>query len=255
MSGKDIFISKETIKRLSRDVKDILMNPLDLHNNNIYYKHDEEDILKGYALIVGPKDTIYFGGYYFFEFKFPGNYPHEPPTLKYRTNDGVTRFHPNLYRSGKCCLSILNTWRGEQWTGCQTIKSILLALVMILDEKPLLNEPGINENHRDFKSFNKIVKYKNFEIAILEMLQNSTKFIPKEYNDYFYPYMKENFEKNKKELINILKKYDTRVRRSQIGEPKGKEKGCVLVKTQLYSMSVKTNYPSIYKQIKSITFE
>ena len=99
MSGKDIFISKETIKRLSRDVKDILMNPLDLHNNNIYYKHDEEDILKGYALIVGPKDTIYFGGYYFFEFKFPGNYPHEPPTLKYRTNDGVTRFHPNLYLS------------------------------------------------------------------------------------------------------------------------------------------------------------
>jgi ubiquitin-protein ligase len=67
------FITKESISRLIRDVRDIKNNHL--NENNIYYEHDNEDMLKGYALIVGPKDTPYFGGYYFFEFIFPNNYP------------------------------------------------------------------------------------------------------------------------------------------------------------------------------------
>ena len=50
-------------------------------------------------------------------------------TLNYLTNDGKTRFNPNLYRNGKVCISLLNTWKGEQWTSCQTIESILLSLV------------------------------------------------------------------------------------------------------------------------------
>ena len=66
-------ISKETISRLVNDVKNIIKNPLSEHG--IYYQHDEADMLKGYALIVGPEDTPYFGGFYFFEFSFP--YPRE----------------------------------------------------------------------------------------------------------------------------------------------------------------------------------
>ena len=81
-----------------------------------------------------------------FEFNFPTNYPMSPPKLNYLTNDGSTRFHPNLYRNGKVCLSVLNTWRGEGWTSCQTIRSVLLILVTLFHNKPLLNEPGITEN-------------------------------------------------------------------------------------------------------------
>ena len=51
------FISKDTINRLLKDVKQIMKNPL--YDNGIYYQHDEEDMLKGYALIVGPSDTPY----------------------------------------------------------------------------------------------------------------------------------------------------------------------------------------------------
>ena len=58
-------------------------------------------MLKGYAVIFGPTDTIYRYGAYMFEFKFPTNYPVSPPKLTYLTNDGNTRFHPNLYRNGK----------------------------------------------------------------------------------------------------------------------------------------------------------
>ena len=59
-------LKKETISRLLKDVKDIMKNPLT--DNGIYYVHDETDMMKGYALIVGPSDTPYFGGFYFFKF-------------------------------------------------------------------------------------------------------------------------------------------------------------------------------------------
>ena len=169
-NSKPIHISETTIKRLIKDIKDLKKNPLKEHG--IYYKHDENDILKGQALIIGPPDTPYQFGFYLFDFYFPKDYPHSPPVLKYLTNDGITRFNPNLYINGKVCLSILNTWRGDSWTGCQTISTILLTLVTILHNKPLTNEPGINENNPNNKSYNEIVTYKNFQTAIHYMIND-----------------------------------------------------------------------------------
>ena len=104
-------ISKKTkvknSKRLLLDVADIMKSPLT--EQGIHYIHDEGDMYKGTAMIIGPGDTPYENGFYFFKFKFPKEYPYKPPTLTYCTNDGVTRFNPNLYRSGKVCVSILNT--------------------------------------------------------------------------------------------------------------------------------------------------
>ena len=48
-------ISRDTINRLLKDVKQIIKNPLTSHG--IYYIHDESDMMKGYAMIVGPEDT------------------------------------------------------------------------------------------------------------------------------------------------------------------------------------------------------
>lgn len=111
------FIPKETIQRLIKDVRQIIKNPL--IEQGIYYVHDETNMMKGYAMIVGPSDTPYFGGFYFFEFTYPADYPHSPPRVNYCTNGDNIRFNPNLYCSGKVCISLLNTWRGDQWTSCQ----------------------------------------------------------------------------------------------------------------------------------------
>lgn len=165
---KEIFLSNLTVKRLLSDVKKIYNNPLTEHN--IHYKHDESDILKGYAVVMGPEDTVYFGGAYLFEFNFPDNYPFSPPTLKFQTKDGVTRFNPNLYKNGKVCVSILNTWHGEKWSSCQNISSILLTLVTLLNNTPLLNEPGITEKHPDFNNYNMSILYKNIDVAIIDFL-------------------------------------------------------------------------------------
>ena len=128
-------LGKDTIKRIAADVADIIKNPLD--DNGIFYKHNEEKLLSGYALIIGPEDTPYFGGNYLFEFLFPSDYPFTPPKVIFRTGDGLTRFNPNLYKNGKVCLSVLNTWKGPQWSSCQSIRSILLTLVTVLNSNPM----------------------------------------------------------------------------------------------------------------------
>jgi ubiquitin-protein ligase len=164
-------INNSTIKRIANDVKYILNNERSLSLENIYYKHDEDNILKGYALIIGQKNTPYGYGYYFFEFTFPDNYPFSPPVVRYLTNDGTMRFNPNLYTNGKVCLSLLNTWSGDSWTSCQTINSILLTLSIVLCENPLLNEPGVQDNKTDaIEKYNYVVTYKNIEFSICKII-------------------------------------------------------------------------------------
>ena len=45
-------INNAAIKRIEKDVKYIINNEASLSSENIYYKHDEENIMKGYALII-----------------------------------------------------------------------------------------------------------------------------------------------------------------------------------------------------------
>ena len=135
-------INSNTVKRLIKDIKEILN--YSTKDNNIYYKHHDTEMLIGYALIIGNSDTPYQYGNYFFKLIFPSDYPFSPPKVFFLTNDSICRYHPNLYKNGTCCLSILNTWQGDQWTSCQTIQSILLTLSSILQNNPLLQEPGMN---------------------------------------------------------------------------------------------------------------
>jgi ubiquitin-protein ligase len=171
-ASKNIIITRSTQKRLICDLRDLMRNPL--ADQGIYYSHDDNNMLKGYAVIIGPSDTPYMDGFYLFEVEIPYNYPFAPPKLKFMTQGDSVRFNPNLYRNGKVCLSILNTWKGEQWTSCQTLRTVLLTLTTILNKKPILNEPGITEKHRDFKSYHEIIEFKNYEIAINGMV-NQTK--------------------------------------------------------------------------------
>ena len=61
-----------------------------------------------HILINGPFDTPYEGGFFHFILRFPPDYPHQPPRLRFvTTGEGRVRFNPNLYQNGKVCLSIL----------------------------------------------------------------------------------------------------------------------------------------------------
>lgn len=195
------FINKETMQRLLKDVRQIMKHPLT--DNGIYYSHDETDMMKGYALIVGPEDTPYFGGFYFFKFEFPYDYPFSPPKVTYMTNDGFTRYNPNLYKCGKVCVSILNTWSGDKWSSCQTINSILLTLCSLLNDAPLENEPGQTKSCRDFIPYQKSIQYSNINFSICEIINLSKKKIPTPF-EIFYPFMREIFLKNYDKIMAFV---------------------------------------------------
>ena len=207
----DIEIGQDTIKRLVKDIKQVLKS--DISKDGIYYKHDETNMLLGYALVIGPDDTPYEYGNFLFRFEFPKDYPYTPPKVSYLTNDGKTRFHPNLYKNEKVCLSLLNTWKGEGWTSCQTIMSVLLTIQSIMDNKPLLHEPGLTEKHLDFNTYNEIVKYRTTQIAIARIL---TKTIYPEITELFWSEIIYNFKKNYNKIIEKIPDNDNSELRTSV---------------------------------------
>ena len=227
-----VYISKETLKRLVSDVKNIKKDSLE--SEGIYYIHDDTDMLKGYAMIIGPEDTPYFGGYYLFEFSFPTNYPFSPPSLTYETNNGNIRFHPNLYINGKVCLSILNTWEGEKWSSIQTIRSILLTLQSILTKDPLLNEPGIRETHKDINTYNEIIRYVNINSAIIDII-NKKIMLPK--YEIFYENIIKHFHKNKEQIKLFIK------------EKQNTYPSPISLKTYVYNLRQEINYITLEEKI------
>jgi|TARA_B100000768_G_C11144367_1_gene317492 ubiquitin-conjugating enzyme E2 Z len=235
--NKSQFVSKDTIKRLVKDVKDIMKNPL--HDSGIYYVHSDTDMMFGKALIIGPPNTPYEGGYYLFKFEFPCDYPHNPPKVTYFTNDGATRFNPNLYKSGKVCVSILNTWRGPQWTGCQTISSTLLCLCSaVLNDQPLLNEPGVRSDNPDYQNYMDIITYKNYEVAICGMLVRDN--IMNEFPE-LHDIMAKHFCENYAAILG-------RITRDMAKEPKAER----IVTTKIYGMKTKIRYTITKTKIEEI---
>ena len=227
-----IIIQKATINRLIHDIKDV-KNNIDSEKEGIFYEHDQNDMLLGYALIFGPSDTPYSYGNYLFEFKYPYDYPHSPPTVIYHTNDGCTRFHPNFYKNGKVCLSILNTWKGDQWTGSITLKSILLTLVTLFTKNSLIHEPGINLNNKDVKEYDKIIQYKNIETSIINIINKN--ILPEKFF-IFYEIIKNNFIKNYSKIIDNLSIYTENE----------------YISTNIYNMKIKIKSNKIQTELDSI---
>ena len=231
------FIPKETVMRLLKDVKNIMKSPLT--DNGIYYIHDETDMMKGRAMIVGPPGTPYFGGYYFFTLFFPNDYPHSPPTVTSETNRENIRFNPNLYTDGKVCVSLLNTWHGDQWTSCQSISSVLLTLCTLFTENPLLNEPGVFiDNVEEVNTYNTIITFANLKIAVCDAV---LKMIPMHLPLFegFRANIVERFEAN----YPLFLEFAERKQREEFATP-------VLIDTVIYSMKVYIDYAALVQKLK-----
>jgi hypothetical protein len=145
------------------------------------------------------------------------------------------RFNPNLYTSGKVCISILNTWFGDNWSSCQTIKTILLAMLTIFIKNPLLNEPGMKTDSWDFDSYSEIIEYANIDIAICEILIKTKLYFP--FFDLFDSFIKESFLKNYDEILQfIVSKIDNT-------PPK-------MITTRYCNLRIKADYLNLKKKIE-----
>ncbi|KAL6850177.1 hypothetical protein ACP4OV_020804 [Aristida adscensionis] len=133
--------SKDWVKAVQSDWK-LLQKDLP---ESIYVRvyEDRMDLLR--AAMVGPAGTPYHDGLFFFDIRFPPEYPKCPPKVHYHS--GGLRLNPNLYASGKVCLSLLNTWWGngcEKWGKANsTMLQVLVSIQgLVLNDKPYFNEPA-----------------------------------------------------------------------------------------------------------------
>ena len=176
-------ISALAVRRITIDTK----RAMDLADSGLFWIPDETDITHGWAIICGPEDSPYYGGAFCFEARFPDDYPFSPPVFNYLTNDGRTRFNPNLYKNGKVCLSLLNTWQGEPWSGVQSLSSVLQCIqTAVLHGEPLRNEPAYStlSVHNDFAVYNRMVFHSVIETAILSNLAEPPPYLVPVYESF-----------------------------------------------------------------------
>ena len=137
----------------------------------------------------------------FFNITLTDNFPFEPPQCKFCTLDPSVRIHPNLYTSGKVCLSILGTWSGPGWAPSMSIKSVLFSIQSIMTFEAIKNEPGYeNTSKEECKEFDDLIQFNTIKYSIFKMITN----IPPEYK-YFHSLIKEHFIKNKEYCNDFIK--------------------------------------------------
>ena len=200
-------INKKTIKRIMSELISLKTTlPLNL-DSTVWLRYCEQNINILTFIISGPKNTPYENGLFEFHVYIPFNYPLEPPhILLHNTGNGSVRFNPNLYNCGKVCLSLLNTWTGddnEKWNENSTLLQVIISIQsFILIEKPFFNEPGFlnllgtNKGELDSKKYNDELYNNTIKFAINEIIKNPSDEV-----------VKIHFEYKKKDILNTLNKW------------------------------------------------
>lgn len=212
-----------------------------LASENIFVSFDDNDITNLTALIIGPKDTPYEGGFYFFKFNFPERYPFLPPKVKFMTLKPEVRFNPNLYTCGKVCLSILGTWAGPGWTSVMTLKTVLLSLQTLLNENPIQNEPGyenVSKTDSQAVNYNNILRYHNISFAVLEML-----LFPPFKDPKFIEIMEEYFYQNYEKYRDTVKLWKSKVNDTDNKKPQI---------NSIYGMGLKPDYDQLLMKLEDM---
>jgi len=95
----------------------------------------ENDLFTWHANIRGPESTLYAGGVFHLELKFPMSYPNHPPTVRLYT----TLPHPNVFNN-YICLDMLyqaqeaRVEEGAGWSSAYSAQSVLTQLQSFLFE-------------------------------------------------------------------------------------------------------------------------
>jgi ubiquitin-protein ligase len=206
------------VKRILNELKELEESKEVLKQSGIYFDYDESNIEKINVMFIGPEDTPYEKGFYFFELTYPEDYPMTPPNMKYSTQGYLTsnnsgsnnlvkvRFNPNLYTNGKVCISMLNTWKGPGWVPTNTASNIFVAIqALVFNEEPLRNEPGFeNSAQVCIDTYTKIIKYANIKISIFEQFNKDMGQF-EVFKEIIKSYVKENINIYDKNIENIVK--------------------------------------------------
>ena len=166
--------------------------------NSIYVRVDKDNMDYMQVLIMGSEGTPYSNGAFLFDVFFDSNYPNGPPKVNLMTTGhGTTRFNPNLYNTGKVCLSLLGTWSGkstENWdpkisTLLQvliSIQSIIMSDLVYFNEPSYEHEMGTPSGEAKNEAYSNIVRYSNIKYAMIEQIRNPSPGFEEVIKRHFY---------------------------------------------------------------------
>ncbi|KAL4887674.1 ubiquitin-conjugating enzyme/RWD-like protein [Aspergillus karnatakaensis] len=101
------------------------------------------------GLIVLNPESLFYGGYFKAAMKFPSNYPYSPPEFRFLR----PLYHPNIYKDGKLCISILHTpgedemsgeLASERWSPAQRVESVLISILSLLDDAEVSSPANVD---------------------------------------------------------------------------------------------------------------
>jgi len=216
-------IPPQFANRINRDIKAFFTDPIP----DIMLYPDTDNMLIAHAIIIGPEDTPYEGGFFYFYIKLPHNYPFSPPMMKLMTTgQNTVRFNPNLYSNGKVCLSLLNTWTGPQWSAGSTLSSVLVSVQSIMNKEPFYNEPGahvLKFGLDPVKQYNDIIRHETIRVAVIDMVEDKydSRNMPSVLKEYICQYFKTKISYYDK-VINSNIQLDGQLMQDPFREERGK---------------------------------
>jgi ubiquitin-protein ligase len=203
-------LSSTQVSRIQKEFQ-ILKKSITLHKDaSIFFCIQKNNVNKIRFMISGPKNTPYEYGLFIFDMTMSSDFPSKPPLVNF-SNNGGKRFNPNLYDSGKVCLSLLGTWRGdkgESWNSAiSTFNQLVISIQsQIMIDEPYFNEPGYEktigtENGKKMSSeYNYNIRQYTLDHTINNLLEN---------NNYpeFQDIIKKYFKYQKNDIIKTLNKW------------------------------------------------
>lgn len=143
-----------------------LLKELDMINNDstlgitarLGCDENGNEVLDIWDLFMNGPQGIYENYTLHAKIHFPENYPFCPPTFCFVT----PMFHPNIYKDGAVCISILHTDRDDPtnsaydnctWTPSQNVRTVCLSITSLLDSPNIYSPANVDASNllRDHK--------------------------------------------------------------------------------------------------------
>jgi len=150
---------------LRNQLKELMKNPVDGFSVGL---KDDSNLYEWQIMLEGPPGTDFEGGYFPCSLIFPKEYPNKPPVMKFLT-PGF--FHPNVYKDGVVCISILHEAKenklneqeqmSEKWRPILGVEAVLVSVMSMLSEPNLDSPANVDASvmlKKDPKAYKKVVK-------------------------------------------------------------------------------------------------
>ncbi|KAH8347616.1 hypothetical protein KR067_002767, partial [Drosophila pandora] len=110
------------VVRVKRELQEIRKHP----PPNCSADMLRDDLFRWTAGVNGPNGTVYEGGHFRLDIRFPAAYPFRPPRIRFTTRI----YHCNVDSRGAICLDVL----GERWSPVMNVAKVLLSIYVLMGE-------------------------------------------------------------------------------------------------------------------------